>query len=324
MWRSMVDPEKLIAGSAYLVLAHRAIREAMRPLTPSEMLELATRNGYLPSHLFGSTMHKTLSARLAEHVRYWSNDSIFYRTAPNTFFLHSLANENDLPEEVKRVFVGNLRSKTIRRENVLVVARDVLQSRLYGSFVEFDECEYESLFREHGRFLDRTLAETDSSVKQVVTFTLVHHNQKLLFYRRGKFTTTSDALKGQLSVGFGGHVNENDFTLFSMGHDAFIENSARELREELFLDEVYESPSETQERSRVLGYINVDDSPDAEHHLAVLVSFCHKDDRLPRKGELSINQISWLDLRTPLNDLSGFDLWSGMILDAIYQKRLML
>ncbi len=78
------------------------------------------------------------------------------------------------------------------------------------------------------------------------------------------------------------------------------------------------------ERAAVLGYINVADSPDAEHHIAVLIAFHHKSSELPKKGELSINQLSWLDLRSPLNDLDDFDLWYGMILRNLYEGRIRL
>lgn len=141
----------------------------------------------------------------------------------------------------------------------------------------------------------------------------------LLYYRRGKFTTASDRLKGQLSVGFGGHVNDSDFDLFSRGSDAFKFNAARELREELFLDDVYPNQYDAVTRSKVVGFINEDGSPDAEQHIAVLVLFNHVNRELPRKGELSINQLAWLDLNTPLNDLSDFDHWSALILRNIYQ-----
>jgi predicted NUDIX family phosphoesterase len=167
-------------------------------------------------------------------------------------------------------------------------------------------------------FLDRSKAEEDNTVKQFVTFALVFHKSKILTYRRGKFTTTSDTLKGQLSVGFGGHVNDQDFTLFSLGGDAFRANAARELREELFLDDLYKDTDETMKRTRIMGYINVDGDNDAEHHIAVLVAFDHRSSALPKKGELSINQLDWLDLRQRKNDLSQFDLWSAMILQHIY------
>jgi predicted NUDIX family phosphoesterase len=309
-------------GNAYLWLAAEAVARAKRPLTPQEMLTIAQEEGFLPDHLFGATMYKTLAARLSEHIRAESEHSRFFRTAPATYFLHSLAEHPETPDEYKRVHIGHLRSKNIRQENVLVAPRTKLAHLIYGEYVPYDERLFEHMYSSICQFIDRRSAETDDSVKQFVTFTLVFHSHKILIYRRGKFTTASDQLQGQLSVGFGGHVNDEDFDLFSRGGDAFRANAARELKEELFLDEVYRGRHEAMDRAKVLGYVNVDDSPDAEHHVAVLIAFQHKNANLPKKGELSINQLSWLDLTTPLNDLSDFDLWSGMILRNIYEGKI--
>jgi predicted NUDIX family phosphoesterase len=318
----MGDLSHGFAGNAYLRLAAEAVARAKRPLTPQEMLTIAQEEGFLPDHLFGATMYKTLAARLSEHIRTESERSRFFRTAPATYFLHSLAEQPGTPEEYKRVHIGHLRSKSIRQENVLVAPRTDLERLIYGEYVPYDEGLFEGMYRSICQFIDRQSAESNDAVKQFVTFTLVFHDRKILIYRRGKFTTASDRLRGQLSVGFGGHVNDEDFDLFSRGGDAFRANAARELKEELFLDEIYRERHEAMDRAKVLGYVNVDDSPDAEHHVAVLIAFQHKNANLPKKGELSINQLSWLDLTTPLNDLSDFDLWSGMILRNIYQGKI--
>lgn len=310
------------ADNAYLNLAFEALRRARRPLTPREMLRIAKDGGFLPAHLHGRTMHKTLSARLAEHIREKSQNSEFYRTEPATFYAHSLAHDRETPEEYRKVFVGNLRTKSIRKENVLVAPRDVLGQHLAKEFTDISEFDFSHFFQKNCFFMDRAKAEKDNTVKQFVTFTLVFSGYKILIYRRGKFTTTSDRLKGQLSLGFGGHVNDQDFNLFDQGLDAFRGNACRELREELFLDEIYDDPEETYSRSTILGYLNTDDSPDAEHHLAVLVGFNHVNDSIPKKGELSINQLSWLDIRQRRNDLTDFDLWSGKILQELYQGSL--
>jgi predicted NUDIX family phosphoesterase len=305
--------------NAYLRLAAETLTQARRPLSPVEMIEMAQRQQIVPPHLFGATMHKTLAARLSEHIRRFSQASKFFRTAPATYYLHSLASEPGTPEEYRKVYIGNLRSKTIRKENVLVAPKDELAKKIYGEYVLFNESNFIEMYRSICKFADRQKAEEDDTVKQFVTFTLVLRGTKILIYRRGKFTTTSERLKGQLSVGFGGHVNDSDFNLFNRGADAFRANAARELQEELFLDEYYREQYEAMERANILGYINVDDSPDAQHHIAVLVAFSHNDDSVPKKGELSINQLEWLDLSSPLNDLSDFDLWSGMILRNIYE-----
>jgi predicted NUDIX family phosphoesterase len=312
------------ASNAYLKLAQEAIVYRREPLTPTEMLETARQEGFLPDHLYGATMHKTLSARLAENIRRESQQSVFYRTAPARFFLHSLASQTDTPRAYKEVYVGNLRTKTIRKENVLVAPRNILSDSIFGEYVPFDESQFENLYRNHCTFLDRTTAENDPTVKQFVTFTLVYHNSNILIYRRGQFTTTSDLLKGQLSVGFGGHVNDKDFDLFNSGSGAFRSNAARELKEELFLDDVYREQYDAAKRTKILGYVNVDDSADAEHHIAVLVAFQHIDESIPKKGELSINQLSWLNLNNIKNDTSSFDLWSEIILKGLYSGKINL
>lgn len=312
------------SGNAYLSLAFAALDRARRPLTPLEMLEIAEEEGFLPDHLHGLTMHKTLAARLAEHIRSESQRSEFYRIAPAKFYAHTFAKAPETPEEYKKVFQGNLRTKSIRKEDVLVAPREKLEIFFSEEFTSFESLDFTTLLNDFCSFMDRAKAETDDTVKQFVTFTIIYHESKILIYRRGKFTTTSDRLKGQLSLGFGGHVNDSDFTLFDQGADAFRGNACRELREELFLDEIYEAPEEAYSRTDILGYLNTDDSPDAEHHLAVLVAFEHVNDQIPKKGELSINQLEWLDLTLPLNDLSDFDLWSGKILRRLYEGSLSL
>ena len=320
----MKSINNIVGANAYLILAQKAIETAKRPLKPIEMIEIAKKDGFMPSHLFGETKHKTMAARLAVHIREKSEKSVFYRTAPATFYLHSLAKDPSTPDKFKSVFIGNLRSKKIRKENVLVIPRKVLKSKIDGNFIPYEESKFQEIHSNDCHYMDRAEAELDNSVKQFVTFTLVFHKTKLLIYRRGKFTSTSEHLKGQMSIGFGGHVNDKDFTLFAGGGNALLQNAARELREELFLDEYYENQEETQDRAKLLGYINVDDSLDAEHHVAVLVAFNHKSPKLPTKGELSINQLSWLDMRKKRNDLSGFDLWSGMILRNLFQGKIEL
>jgi predicted NUDIX family phosphoesterase len=306
---------------SYLQLASKAIEQARRPLTPREMLAIAKEEGFLPGHLSGATMHKTMMARLAENIQR-ENNADFYRTGPGSFFLHSLASRPEIPDTFKHVYIGHRRSKSIRKENVLVAPRDALESEIYGDFVPYDENAFIDLYKSTLSFQDRAKAENNSLVKQFVTFTLVFRNNKILTYRRGNFTTTSDTLKGQLSVGFGGHVNDQDFTLFSQGGDAFRANAARELREELFLNDLYRNFEETISRTSLIGYVNVDGDDDAEHHIAVLVAFRYQSDVLPKKGELSINQLSWLDLSSRKNDLSQFDFWSAIILQNIYDGRL--
>lgn len=269
-------------------------------------------------------MHKTLSARLAEHIQTKGLNSLFYRTGPAQFYTHDLAKEPGTPEEFKTVHHGFKRTKSIKKENVLVAPRDLIRSKIYGSFVDFNPDDFADYYNSFLRFMDREAAEDSDEVKQFVTFTIVYNGDNLLTYRRGKFTTTSDLLKGQLSVGFGGHVNDKDFDLFNQLSEGFRANAARELTEELFLEDFYNDISDAMQRTRILGYINVDESRDAEHHIAVLIGFEHASAALPKKGELSINQLSWLNINDIPENRSHYDLWSRLILENISNKTLRL
>jgi hypothetical protein len=122
----------IFGENAYLNLAYQALLLERRPVNPKEMIHIARKHDFMPQHLSGETKHKTLSARLSVHIREKSGKSEFFRTAPAMYFLHSLATDPKTPDAYKTVFVGNLRSKTIRKEDVLVINRNVLKSKIDG------------------------------------------------------------------------------------------------------------------------------------------------------------------------------------------------
>jgi hypothetical protein len=59
----------------YLGIAQKVLERARRPLTPREILREAYRSDLVPYHLHGATQHKTLQARLSEHIlEFWRAD----------------------------------------------------------------------------------------------------------------------------------------------------------------------------------------------------------------------------------------------------------
>lgn len=319
-----INSQFLLGDDAYLGLAKRAIELRKQPLTPQEILSCAEKKGFLPPHLRGETMHKTLAARLSVHIRKRGNRSIFYRTAPGRYFLHSLANREDTPDIFKKVFIGNLRSKSIRDEVVLVADRASVNNVIYGDFVNYSEREFEKIFRELGEFMDRDAAEKDDEVKQFVTFTVVYHKSRILVHTRGKFTNAPEALIGQTSVGFGGHVTDSDFDMFSIGGEGLIRNAIGELSEEIFLDDFYGSYEDRKQRMKILGYINLDETQEAKQHIGVIIGFKHYSEELPKKQEMSIKNLRWFDLKSRKNNLSEFDFWSEKIVLNLVNGRIPL
>lgn len=208
----------------------------------------------------------------------------FFPTGPSTFYMYFLTERPNTPDEFKKAYVRNLRIKVIRKENVLAVSKDILHDQIYDEFAELDERDFPFLFDHHCRFMDRWLAETDVSVQQLMTFILVVSSTKMLIYRVATFLSRSDEPKVQSSIGFGRHIDDDDFAFFHNGYAALKANAARELREELFFDRIYYSYRSTLNMTRVVRYSNVGDNFDAQHHITVLMEFCYKSDEPPRRN----------------------------------------
>lgn len=64
------------------------------------------------------------------------------------------------------------------------------------------------------------------------------------------------------------------------------------------------------ENVRMVGLLNLDDTPDARKHVAIVMLYLPTNKFDMRKGELSINELAWLDTSERRNDLSEFELWS--------------
>lgn len=289
---------------------------ANRPLKTREILALARDYDFFPEHLYGATPEKTLNARLSEHIREHGRDALFFRTGPGTYFVTDYA-ERIAHDRRFKVFRGIQRAKALKNERILVASAKRLQLEIFGRFVPYDESLFRKVYDELCFFNCRQDAEYDLSLKQFVTFSLITDGERFLIFQRGEYTTASKRLRGQLSIGFGGHVADEDFTLFDEYGDAILANSSREILEELYLSSNYRDISDVSKHSRMLGFINVDTSADAKQHIACLVQFRYRSDFEPGKNELSINGLSWVSKNMLFENRGKFDHWSRIIIDYI-------
>lgn len=140
-------------------------------------------------------------------------------------------------------------------EQVLTIQRDLFD-RL-GSFqgVSLDVERFAPLLApENHSYAPRGQVEEDETRKQLIPYILLHRNGSLLRYLRGT-AGGERRLHGLGSVGFGGHVNDQDSSL--------AEAVERELhREELILGEM--------PRVRAIGFINDDSNPVGRVHLGII------------------------------------------------------
>jgi len=309
--------QQWIMSNSYLQIAEKTILETGRPLHPKEMLSIARDKDLVPDHLFGETQYKTLAARLSTEIRRHAKNSPFYRTAANYFFLRNLKTD-EYPE-----YHAPKREKTLHHEYVLTISDGFLrENSAIGIFSNVSNLLSEVAQSEHLRYVIRKDAERRFDVKQLISYALVVRDQKILTYRRGMFSNASDELLGMRSIGFGGHVTDQDLNLFDTAGLGIIETARRELCEELIFDRIELDNLEGLSSFRILCGINTYESTEADKHIAVaVVYFCTKNFEAI-KNEMSINDLRWLDIFGKENNLQDFEPWSQVILEAIYSGRL--
>ena len=107
-----------------------------------------------------------------------------------------------------------------------------------------------------GRYLERTVAETDPSFKQLIPYVIVRDGDAVLLMHRTD--AGGDArLHGRASIGVGGHLNPVDD-----GADALMAGLRREWDEELA------APWDPE--FRLVGLLNDDTNPVGSVHLGVV------------------------------------------------------
>lgn len=298
---------------SYLTIAEKTIRHAGRPLHPKEMLEVAAEQGIVPEHLHGKTQYKTLAARLSTEIRQRSSKSPFIRTAANRFFLR------DLKTDKHTEYTAPKREKTLHHEHVLTIPDSFLRAIEAEGLMPNISWVIEKADRDGAfRYIFRRDAEQRFDIKQLISYAIVFRNGKVLSYRRGTFNTAADELQGKRSIGFGGHVSDDDLTLFDTSGHGIFESAKRELSEELVFDKCEMQRLGQSENFRFLCGINTYETTEARKHMAVVIVYFCSGSFVPTKNELSINDLRWTDISKPENDLGAFEPWSQTILTALY------
>jgi predicted NUDIX family phosphoesterase len=157
------------------------------------------------------------------------------------------------------------------------------------------------------RYVPRSLAETDPSLKQIIPYVLVRRGDALLHYVRGK-GSGEKRLVALGSIGIGGHINHRDEGLFGTGLDFYEEAVQRELHEELLID--------ADLTTRVVALINDDSTPVGQVHFGV-VHVCVLGDQHVSRGEPCITELQFLTLEQLRARRDAMETWSQFALDFV-------
>ena len=197
----------------------------------------------------------------------------------------------------------------IANENVLVFPRPLFEQLgiFQGFSAEVDRYLPKILEAKNNHFMPRAKAETDPQFKQVIPYVLITDGKNILHYVRGK-KAGEQRLVAKGSVGIGGHINDEDHTLFAFGMQAFQDAVKREVCEELSIQGEF--------NARPVGLINDDSTEVGQVHFGVIHILRCQPEQV-KKNEQVITQMEFVRIEELKAKREQMETWSQICLDNI-------
>jgi len=194
-------------------------------------------------------------------------------------------------------------------ENVLVVRRSLFD-RL-GSFhgLNFEPQRYldAMLARGNNYFLGRAAAEADPTHKQIIPYALLACGDRVLHYVRGK-KAGEQRLVAKGSIGIGGHMNDEDESLFAWDEQAYRAGVEREVNEEVEISTPFED--------RIVALLNDDTTEVGRVHLGVVHVFRLEEAKV-QKREAMITNLAFLTKAELQECRKNLETWSQICVDHL-------
>jgi predicted NUDIX family phosphoesterase len=194
-------------------------------------------------------------------------------------------------------------------ENVLVIKRSLFDQ--LGSFqgLNFEPAKYLNILLSRGNnfFLPRAQAEKDPTHKQIIPYTLLAFEGKVLHYVRGK-EAGEQRLVAKGSIGIGGHLNDADAGLFNLDEENYNRVVEREVHEEIHLLAKFEN--------RVAALLNDDTTEVGRVHLGVVHVFKLAEPKV-KKRERMITKLAFLTKAELMARRESLESWSQICVDSL-------
>jgi len=194
-------------------------------------------------------------------------------------------------------------------ENVLVVRRSLFDQ--LGSFqgLNFEPQKYLDALLSRGNnfFIPRAAAENDPAHKQIIPYAIIACGDRVLHYVRGK-KAGEQRLVAKGSIGIGGHMNDEDESLFALDEKAYRAGVEREVSEEIKIETNFED--------RIVALLNDDTTEVGRVHLGIVHLFRLIEPKV-EKREAMITSLAFLtkdELRARRDIL---ETWSQICVDSL-------
>jgi predicted NUDIX family phosphoesterase/dephospho-CoA kinase len=311
---ALTEDQRANESATYLWIAETVLRKHGRPLKAREIVSFGIDDGLFADREISKTPQKSMQARLSIDILDKGSESKFLRTGRGLFLLREQLLATQEYTAVRRL-------PTPPSESVLAIHRDGYKDVLDFQGIDLLHADRlkKLLSSKHLAYMPRTQAETDSDYKQFITYTIIQSQTRILSFRRGQYNRAAAFLRGAQCVGFGGHVTENDLDMFTYQDHGIRANAAREISEEIRFKKG--RPDIDPALIEVMGILNDDSSDVGLRHLAVVLRYWTSpsaDWDNPLRGEASVSQLRWIDLRRPKLNLMDFEYWSQLCLRKFY------
>lgn len=299
--------------NSYLTIARAILREERRPLSARSILRLAYQRDLISSHLFGKTQHKTLQARLSEDILLRKDRSWFFRTEPGKFFLREFLNDTDLPARFRKEVRAKRRTRNLLRGPALAFHKETVHTVVGKDKICADTQKLASIGKDLSyEYVEPKKVPDDFCI--IWSIAAVKRDRSVLTYRTGRYRDDRDAFEQKRSLCFATLVKESDRSLFDLDLVGITAAALAAVSTDLnvSIDHQFDSTSLARTFSHQLRCIIWDEGRSAE--ALALVEITAPDWFEPAQSRLSINDLRWMPLDAPPNDLDDFDPWSQSLL----------
>ena len=194
-------------------------------------------------------------------------------------------------------------------ENVLAIRRELFDE--LGAFhgLNFAPQKYLDAFLSRGNnfFLPRAGAEIDPAYKQIIPYTLLAFENRVLYYVRGK-EAGEQRLVAKGSIGIGGHLNDSDESLFAWDEAAYRAGVEREVNEEIRIETSFED--------KIVALLNDDTTEVGRVHLGVVHVFQLAEPKV-EKREAMITNLAFLAKSELVSRRDALETWSQLCVDSL-------
>jgi predicted NUDIX family phosphoesterase len=194
-------------------------------------------------------------------------------------------------------------------ENILVIKRSLFDAlgTFYGLNFEPERYLKAILSRGNNFFLPRSQAENDPTHKQIIPYALLAFEGKVFHYVRGK-KAGEQRLVAKGSIGIGGHMNEDDESLFALDEAAYRAGVEREVNEEVRINTKFED--------RIVALLNDDTNDVGRVHLGIVHVFKLAEPKV-EKREAMITNLAFLNQGELQARRDSLETWSQLCVDSL-------